>query len=213
MPFEIILCRFARAQFNGLERLPVTQEAAGSRLVAAAAAARAVFPPQPARTDICRRQAWSPLPSRFHKKPEACDARACRWRYAARRRRSYERRQTPPGGHGEVATGRGRGTRCQTCPATKKQANGTEQGVGSNRFIFLGGRNARMHSAFLLGPGRLLRHQAYTATPSVGWGSTSPTFHVSSGLVESSGQPFESTKRNHAPAIWEVTTAVMTNVV
>ena len=70
MPFEIILCRFAKTQFNGLERLPVTQEAAGSRLVAAAAAPRAVFPPQPARTDICRRQACSPLPSDSTRNPK-----------------------------------------------------------------------------------------------------------------------------------------------
>jgi hypothetical protein len=64
----------------------------------------------------------------------------------------------------------------------------------------------------------LLRDRAYTVTPSVPCGSTgpdsaSPSFHVSSGLVDSSGQPFDSTKRNHAPAICEVTTAVITSVV
>src|ERR1700722_2584162 len=41
----------------------------------------------------------------------------------------------------------------------------------------------------------------------------SPWAQVSSGLVESNGQPFDSTKRSHAPAICEVTTAVMTKVV
>src|ERR1700677_1714326 len=50
--------------------------------------------------------------------------------------------------------------------------------------------------------------------PSVPCGSTGPdsawlSCHVSSGLVESRGHPFESTKRNHAPAICEVTTAVI----
>jgi hypothetical protein len=32
-------------------------------------------------------------------------------------------------------------------------------------------------------------------------------------MGESNGQPFENTKRNHAPALREVTTAVMTSVV
>jgi hypothetical protein len=48
---------------------------------------------------------------------------------------------------------------------------------------------------------------------SIGLDSASPSFHVSSGLVESSGQPFESTNRSQAPAICDVTTAVMTRVV
>ena len=63
----------------------------------------------------------------------------------------------------------------------------------------------------------LFRCSTYTGTASVPCGSTdpdcSPSFHVSSGLVESKGQPFESTNRSHAPAICEVTTAVMTSVV
>ena len=48
---------------------------------------------------------------------------------------------------------------------------------------------------------------------SVAYDAASPSFNVSSGLVESNGQPFENTKRNHAPALREVTTAVMTSVV
>jgi hypothetical protein len=43
--------------------------------------------------------------------------------------------------------------------------------------------------------------------------SASPSFHVSSGLLESNGQPFESTQRNQAPALREVASAVMTSVV
>jgi hypothetical protein len=41
--------------------------------------------------------------------------------------------------------------------------------------------------------------------------SASPSFHVSSGLLENNGQPF--TQRNHATAFREVASAVMTSVV
>jgi hypothetical protein len=55
--------------------------------------------------------------------------------------------------------------------------------------------------------------QARSICPTAVPATRSPAFHVSSGLVESKGQPFESTNRSHAPAICEVITAVITRLV
>jgi hypothetical protein len=65
-------------------------------------------------------------------------------------------------------------------------------------------------------PEGLKAMQRYAVAPSVPCGIPDPAstiFQVSSGFVESKGQPLERTNRNQPPAICEVITAVMTREV